>query len=172
MQEILVITNPVISEPTLPDFSFAAKDGSESMRVSAFDELKRMFERHIWCGSEQKVNMLRHQDEGVQLITAFAAISVKSLQEKADIVFDNKESPTLPGRESYEIGSGRGDESSKLQEQTSAAKAAIFAKPKSARVELVPFPVDFVAKRSRFGNNGLEFEPVDAGPIPPRPRKH
>jgi hypothetical protein len=63
----------------------------------------------------------------VQLITAFAAISIQSLQEQECVVFDDQQSSALPSRKSYEVGSGRGDESSRLQEQTSAAKAAIFA---------------------------------------------
>jgi hypothetical protein len=63
----------------------------------------------------------------VDLKSAFAAISVKSLQEEADMIFDNERAATLPCREGHEISSRRGEESSRLQEQTSAAKAAIFA---------------------------------------------
>jgi hypothetical protein len=73
------------------------------------------------------MDMLGHQNEGVQFVAAFAAVSVESLQEQARVVFDNEEPSTLPRREGHEIGSGRGDQSSRLQEHTSAAKAAIFA---------------------------------------------
>ena len=87
--------------------------------------------------------MLWHNDEGVHLKPAFAAVSINGLQEESDVILDDEQSSSLPGFESYEIGSGWGDESCRLQEQTSAAKAAIFVQPKPARVELVPFPVDF-----------------------------
>jgi hypothetical protein len=126
IHEILIIANSVIGKSSLPDFSFAAEDRTEGVRVSALDELDCMFERHVVGGSQQEVDMFRHNDESVQLITAFATISVESLQEEAHVVFDNEEPSTLPDRKSYEIGSGRGDEWSRLQEQTSAAKAAVF----------------------------------------------
>jgi len=48
---------------------------------------------------------------------------VKSFQEEADIVLDSEESSALPRREDDEVGSGRRDESSRLQEQTSAAES-------------------------------------------------
>jgi hypothetical protein len=90
------------------------------------------------------MDMLGHNDEGVNLKAAFSPMAVHGLQEKPDVVLDNEESSALPRREGDEVSSGRGDESSRLQEQTSAAEAAIFAQPKPARVELVPFPIDFV----------------------------
>jgi len=127
IHEVLVVANSVIGESSFPDFPFAAEDVSERVGVSALDELNGMFERYAVGGSEQEMNVFRHQGEGVELITALAAISILGLQEKAGVVFDHEQSSTLPGGESREIGSGRGDESARLQEQTSAAKAAIFA---------------------------------------------
>ena len=97
------------------------------MRVSALDELNRMFERHGGGGSEQEMDMFRHDDESVNLKPAFSAVTEKSLQEEAYVVLDNEQPSALPCRERNEITSWRGDESSRLQEQTSAAKAAIFA---------------------------------------------
>jgi len=73
------------------------------------------------------MRMLRHEDKGVELESTFAAVAVERLQKKAGVVLDNEQPSTLPCRECREISSGRGDESSRLQEQTSAAKAAIFA---------------------------------------------
>jgi hypothetical protein len=73
------------------------------------------------------MDVFGHEDEGVELIAAFSAVSIQSLQKKANVVLDHEQSSALPCREGHEIGSGRGDESSRLQEQTSAAKAAIFA---------------------------------------------
>ena len=70
--------------------------------------------------------MLRHYDERMHSKSAFTAVPIKSLQEETDKVLDDEQAATLPGSERNEISSGRGDESSRLQEQTSAAKAAIF----------------------------------------------
>ena len=125
--EIFVIANSVIGEAALPDFAFATEDGSEGVRVSAFDQLNRMLKSYVLGRSQQKVDVFAHEDEGVKLIAAFAAISVESYEEKTNVVLDNEQSSALPCGESYEVGSGWGDESSRLQEQTSAAKAAIFA---------------------------------------------
>lgn len=112
--------------------------------------------------------MFGHYDEGINLKSAFAAVPIQRLEKKTDVVLDHKQSASLPGRESYEISSGRGDDSSRLQEQPSAAKAAIFAKPKPARVKLVPFPVNFVGRlpfsgmkylnNDRYEFNGSENE--------------
>jgi len=99
------------------------------------------------------MDVLGHEDEGMELKLSFAAIAVKSVQEEADIVLDNEEPSALPRREGNEVSSGRRDESSRLQEQTSAAKAAIFAQPKPARVELVPFPVVFLVKVLILGSD-------------------
>jgi hypothetical protein len=52
VSEILVVVNPVIGESALPDFTFATEDGSECMRITAFDQLNGMFQRYIICGSD------------------------------------------------------------------------------------------------------------------------
>lgn len=125
--EVLIATDSMIGKSALPDFSFATEDRAEDVRISTLDELNRMLDRDVDCGSEQEMHVLRHQDEGVQLISAFAAVSIDGLQEQACIVFDNEESSSVPCPESYEVCSGRGDEACGFQGQTSAAKAAAFA---------------------------------------------
>jgi hypothetical protein len=85
-----------------------------------------MLQCYVICGSDQEMNMFGHEDEGVDLKSPFAAISVKSFQEEADVVLDNEESSALPRREGDELGSGRRDESSRLQEQTSAAESHVL----------------------------------------------
>ncbi len=137
------IANPVVGKSPFPDFSTASHDSANGMGISALDELHSMFERYVVGRAKQEMNMLRHYDERVKLNAALTAVAIDCLQEQASVVLDHKESSTLPCRKRHEIGSGRGDESSRLQEQTSAAQAAIFAWPKAARVKLVPFPVKF-----------------------------
>ena len=114
MQKVLIVTNSVIRETALPDFAGAANHAAEGVRVPTLDELHGMFERDVASRS-------------MKLEAAFSAISVESYQEEAAIVFDNEKSSALPSREGNEVSSGRGDQSSRLQGQTSTAKAAIFA---------------------------------------------
>ena len=87
------------------------------------------------------MDMPGHQNEGVDLKSAFAAVAEHGGEEDAHIVLDHEQPSAPPSRECYEVGSGRRDKSSRLQEQTSAAEAAIDFARLTARVELVPFPV-------------------------------
>ena len=79
MQEILLIANAVIGESALPDFAFASENVAQRVRVAAFDELDGVFDRDAVGGSQQKMYVFGHDDERVQLISTFAAVSVNSL---------------------------------------------------------------------------------------------
>lgn len=92
------------------------------------------------------MNVFGHDHKRVYFESTFTPVPIHSYEKEAHVIFDDKESASLPRGERYEISSGRKDESSRFQEQTSAAKAAIFDQPKSARVKLVPFPVVFSCK--------------------------
>lgn len=124
---ILCITNPMVGESALPDFTLATKDFAECVRVATLDELNGVFESDVAGWSEQKMNVLGHEDEGMYLKAAFPSVAIECLQEQAYVILDYEQSATLPGRECYEVSSGRRKASAGLQEQTSAAKAAIFA---------------------------------------------
>jgi len=123
MDEINLAANSMVGESSLPNFLIATDDRSEFMRVSAFDQLDCAFNRHVGSGSQEQMNMLRHDDESVQVVAAFAAMPVKCLQEKAYVSFDDKQFPAMVGREGHEISSRRGEEPSRLQKRTSAAES-------------------------------------------------
>ena len=53
------------------------------------------------------MNVIGDKDEGVQEISPFAAITVKSCEKEPRIVLDLKESSVLPGSEGNEISAGR-----------------------------------------------------------------
>ena len=74
MNEIPSIANPMIRESALPNFRIAPDERSELMRIRALDELHAALNRHILRGSKQKMNMIGHEDEGVQKITAFTSV--------------------------------------------------------------------------------------------------
>jgi len=126
IQEILAVANPMIRESARPDFALAAQDFAKSMRRSTFDELNSVFERDLGGRRDEEMNVLRHDDERMDLKAALTAVSVEGLEEDAHVVFNDEKTTSLPSREGYEVSSGRGDESSRLQERTSAAKAASF----------------------------------------------
>ena len=155
MHEIHFIANPVIRESSLLHLSFSAEDAAEFMRVSAFDQLDRVLKGYVQRGSQQEMNMLGHEDEGMQFVAPLAAISVKRFQEKANVGFHDEQPATLPRAGRYEIGSRRGDESSRLQSKPQRLEAASFAQTKPARGELVPFPVIFLAEVLVLGNGSV-----------------
>jgi hypothetical protein len=115
MHEINLIANPMIRESALPYFLVSTDDATKFVRVSAFDKLDRALDGYVDRGSQQQMDVFGHDDKGMQFITAFAAMPIKRLQEKADIEFDDKQLSAVVGREGYEISSGWGDEPSRLQ---------------------------------------------------------
>jgi hypothetical protein len=58
--EISMVSNPMISEASLPNFFVLTEFCSESVRVAAFEQLQRTFKGHVFCRGEQHVNMVRH----------------------------------------------------------------------------------------------------------------
>ena len=151
MQEILFITNPMVGESALPDLSFSPKNCSEGMRVTAFDNLRRMLKRCVLGRSQKQVHVLGHENEAVQFITAFPPVSVEGSETQPNERLNYEQSATLPCRKRHEISTGRGNQSSGLQSKPQRLEAAPFAKARSARVELVPLPVGFSPPRVQFG---------------------
>ena len=121
MDKILLIANSMISESTLPHFPATTDDAAEFMRVRAFDQLHSVLDGYVDRGSQQKMNVFGHADKSVQAVTAFAAMPVKRFQKEVYIDFDCEQFSAVVCRERHKIGSGRGDKSSRLQEQTPAA---------------------------------------------------
>jgi hypothetical protein len=70
------------------------------------------------------MNVLGHDDECVQSITALPAMAVESLKEEAHVVLNREQFSAMMSGESYKIRSRWGEESSRLQKRTSAAEAA------------------------------------------------
>ena len=121
MREINVAANPMVGELALPDFLIAPDQGSEFMRVRALDQLDGAFNRDVPSWGKKQMDMLRHQDEGVQAVTAFSTIPVKRFQEDPHIDFNDEQFAAVVSRKRHEVSSGRTEESSRLQSETSAA---------------------------------------------------
>lgn len=54
MQEILLISDTVIGESALPNFSPSTENGSQGVRVSALDKLGRTFKSYVLRGGALK----------------------------------------------------------------------------------------------------------------------
>jgi len=179
MREINFVADPVVGESSLPHFSFAANDSAEFMRICAFDQLNSPLDGHVQGGSQQQMHMLGHQNKRMQLIPALAAMPVERLQENPDVRFDNEQAAAVPRRERHEISSGRRDESSGLQGETSAAGSRTSSLTLNWH-EWNSCPSRlFSARGFSFWETApdadepkFEFESVDVSLIPPRARKY
>ncbi|HZQ94720.1 MAG TPA: hypothetical protein VFA67_06895 [Candidatus Sulfotelmatobacter sp.] len=63
VDEVLIIPNAMICKAPLPNFPLATEYRTEGMRVSAFNQLDSMFERHVAAWREEKMDMFRHEYE-------------------------------------------------------------------------------------------------------------
>jgi hypothetical protein len=126
MHEINFVANPVIGEPALPHLALSADDSAELMRVCTFDQLNSPLNRYVQRRSQQEMNVLRHKDERVQFVPALTAMPIEGSQKKPNVRFDDEQPAAIPSREGYEIRSGRRDESSRLQGETSAAESRAY----------------------------------------------
>ncbi len=81
MNEIPSIANPMVRKPALPDLGLAPDDRSEFMRIRALDELYATLKSHALSRREQQMNMVRHNNEGVQEVPALAAVVKQSFEK-------------------------------------------------------------------------------------------
>ncbi len=125
MHEVHLVADPMISESSLPHLALPANDSAKFMRVRAFDQLDGPLDSYVVRRSQQQMNVFWHDDKRVQFKAPLSAIPIDRVQEDSHVRFDNEQPPTSPCGESDEIGSRRGDESSRLQERTSAAESRI-----------------------------------------------
>ena len=117
MHEIYCIANPMIGKPAVPDFLIASDDRPEFMRVCFLDQLNSSLDRR----SQQQMSVFGYDYGSVQFESAPAAIPINGLQKETHVSFDYKQFPSIMRRELCEGSFRRGDESSRLQSETSAA---------------------------------------------------
>ena len=87
-------------EAAFPDVELAFEAEGEA----AFDELHGFFERHIRRGSEESVEVIRHNDEGVKLEFSLGAIVEDGLLEEIGGGGDLEEASLLGGYSSDMVG--------------------------------------------------------------------
>lgn len=77
----LRVLHPELFEAIFPDRKFRLKAEGKT----SFDELHRFFDGDVGCGREDHVDVVGHEDEGVQLIAAFGAVVVEEMEKKVGV---------------------------------------------------------------------------------------
>jgi len=91
-EEVVAITHASVGEAALPD----GEVGFEAVRESAFDELDGSFEGDALWGEEQ-VDVVGHDDEGVEFVVAFAAVALERVEKKLGVGRLLEEAAAIPG---------------------------------------------------------------------------
>jgi hypothetical protein len=81
MSKVVWIANTVIGESALPHLGVSPANGAERMRVSTLDQLHSALYRYVLGRCEQDMDMIGHEDEGVQCIATFSTVVIKGLEE-------------------------------------------------------------------------------------------
>jgi hypothetical protein len=123
MHKVHLVANSMIREPALPDFLAPTNDTAEFVRIRALDQLHSPLNGRVARRCQEQMNMLGHDNESLQEVTAFATIAVNRFQEETDISLNGEQFSTVVRREGHEVSSRRGNEPSRLQERTSAAES-------------------------------------------------
>ncbi len=120
-EEVLLVAHAAVSESSLPDGKF----GFEATGEAAFDEHQRSLNGDDLWGEEQ-VNVVRHDDEGMEFVVPFAAVVLEGIEEQLGVGGCLEETAAVPGLGTDEEGSVAccsGRDSHDLTKHTSGAKA-------------------------------------------------
>src|SRR5215470_11740015 len=107
MNEVPSIANPMIRKSALPHLRLAPNQCPKRMRVSAFDQLNRALDGDILSRSKYEMNVIRHHNESVKQIPAFAPIVKQSFEKQSRISFDGKQFAMMPCAEIQKVSSGK-----------------------------------------------------------------
>lgn len=101
--EIVGITNEVIGEASLPDRTLEI----QTVRKAAFDQVHD-FGNCVVVRREEKVHVVRHDDEGMEFVMAFGAVVLQGFEEELSVAGDLEEAVTIgrDGRDEERAGSG------------------------------------------------------------------
>jgi len=81
MNEVADIPNPMISESALPHLGVSPDEGAKLVRKRSLDELNSALDGYVWSRGKQKMNMVGHDNKGVQRIASFATVMIESLEK-------------------------------------------------------------------------------------------
>jgi len=95
-RKILRVANTMVGKSFLPDFPSTDLDPNR-VRVAALEQLHASLQRRVDRRRKQQMNMVRHENESMQLKSPLPAISVQGFQEEPGVGLDDEESPALKG---------------------------------------------------------------------------
>lgn len=100
--EICAVSNPMIRKAPLPNFDSGTRLLHEAMRIAAFNELHRSFQRDRGIVSEEKMNMIGHDHEFVELKDSAVAIVKCSVYQNPCGRFGLEQGSAPPSHKGYE----------------------------------------------------------------------
>ena len=103
--EVFAVTNAVVGVAALPDGEL----GGEAVGEAAFDsaEAHGAFEGD-GLRSEEEMNVVGHDDEGVEEVVALGAVVLEGFEEELAIGGELKEAAGVVGTGGYEVSAGAG----------------------------------------------------------------
>jgi hypothetical protein len=91
--KVVRVFDAALREAIFPDRHF----GFEAKGESAFDELHGLLNGNVRCGREEEVDVIRHEDEGVELVTPLRAIVVHQVQKEICVRVGLEETAAIGG---------------------------------------------------------------------------
>ena len=92
---VACILDAVFVITLLPDIHLAL----ESKGEASLDELDGLLERNFGGGCDEDVDMIGHQDEGVECVAGFGAVVLKEREHKVRLVVDLEDPAAVVGDE-------------------------------------------------------------------------
>jgi hypothetical protein len=101
--ELGSVANAVVGEASLPD----GLGGGEAVGEASFDQAYGALEGDALRG-EEEVNVIGHDDEGVEFVVAFGAVVLEGFEEELGVTVDLEEEGAVMGCAGDEVGAGAG----------------------------------------------------------------
>jgi hypothetical protein len=101
--ELGSVANAVVGEASLPD----GLGRGEAVGEASFDQAYGALEGDGLRGDEE-VNVIGHDDEGVEFIVAFGAVVLEGFEEELGVAVDLEEAAAVMGGAGDEVGAGAG----------------------------------------------------------------
>jgi hypothetical protein len=98
--KVISVANPVVREPALPDGQLRP----HTMGKASFDQPHRTLDRDA-LGSQQKVNVVRHDDKSVQFGVSLPTVLLQGFKKELCIGHNLKEPAAIKGRAGHKEGS-------------------------------------------------------------------
>jgi len=98
--ELFGVADAVVGKASLPD----GEPGGEAVGEASLDESDGAFEGFL--RGEEEVDVVRHDDEGVEFVVAFRSVVLEGFDEEFGVALDLKEAAAVVGSAGDEEGSG------------------------------------------------------------------